>query len=352
MRGKIGLAGLLTAVALALPVASAEAVGPSFWGVVDASSPSAQDFDQISESNAGVVRIPLFQKQPETLPGVIDWSSIDQMIGGLASRGIAVLPDLIPNLADYAPPISGSAAQAWVQFANDAVARYGPGGGYWSGPYQLQFGLGAPINPVLAWQVGNEPSLPKYWPTSSKVKDYARLLKITHDAIRGVDPNATIVLAGLPGAIVRAPWRGWSFLNRLYGVPGAKQHFDVAAFHAYAHELDDIAPQMKKFRGVMKRHGDESTKVWITEFGYGSDPPNGRLNLGLWGQASMLRKAYELFLERRKRWNLRGVIWYEWRDPGVAVPTCSFCSSAGLLFSDSQPKPALSAFERFTGAGP
>jgi polysaccharide biosynthesis protein PslG len=355
MRGKIGVAGLLTAVVMVLPVASAQAVGRSFWGVVDSSSPSAQDFDQIRDSRAGVVRIPLFQKQPEILPGVIDWSSTDQMIGGLASRGIAVLPTLIPNLADYAPPISGSAAQAWVQFAHDAVARYGRGGSYWSGPlapYHVQFGLGAPIKPVPAWQVGNEPSLPKYWPTNSKVKDYARLLKITHDAIRGVDPNATIVLAGLPGAVVKAPWRGWSFLNRLYGVPGAKQHFDVAAFHAYAHKLDDIPPQMKKFRGVMKSHGDGSTMIWITEFGYGSDPPNGRLNRGLSGQANMLRKAYELFLERRKRWNLRGVIWYEWRDPGAEVPNCSFCSSAGLLFSDSQPKPAYSAFEHFTGARP
>ena len=66
----------------------------------------------------------------------------------------------------------------------------------------------------------------------------------------------------------------------------------------------------------------------------------------------MLRKAYQLFLERRKRWNLRGVMWYEWRDPGTAVPDCSFCSSAGLLHSNFKPKPALGAFEQFTGAGP
>src|SRR6059036_3148797 len=192
MRKTIGLAGFLTVAALVLPVASAQAVSRSFWGVVDTSSPAAQDFDQMRDSKVGVVRIPLFQKQPELLPGVVDWSSMDQMIGGLASRGIAVLPDLIPNLADYAPPISGSAAQAWVQFAHDAVARYGPGGSYWLGIYQVQFGLGAPIYPVAAWQVGNEPSLPKYWPTSSKARGYATLLKITHDAIRAVDPNATI----------------------------------------------------------------------------------------------------------------------------------------------------------------
>jgi len=45
------------------------------------------------------------------------------------------------------------------------------------------------------------------------------------------------------------------------------------------------------------------------------------------------------------------VVWYEWRDPGVEVPDCSFCASAGLLSSDFQPKPALSALEQFTGAG-
>lgn len=352
MRRKIGLAAFLTALALVLPVASAQAVSRSFWGVVDTSSASAQDFDQIRDSKAGTVRIPLFQKQPELLPGVVDWSSTDQMIGGLASRGIAVLPDLIPNLADYAPPISGDAAQAWVQFAHDAVARYGPGGGYWSGPYQVEFGLGAPINPVAAWQVGNEPSLPKYWPTSSKAKAYATLLQMTHDVIRGVDPNATIVLAGLPGAVVKVPWRGWSFLDRLYRVPGVKRNFDVAAFHPYSHQLDDLAPQMNKFRRAMKQHRDQRTQVWITEFGYGSDPADGHLNRGPTGQANMLRKTYTLLLEERRRWRLRGVIWYEWRDPGAEVPTCSFCGSAGLVSFDSQPKPALGALEHFTGAGP
>src|SRR5436190_13663342 len=183
MRKTIGLAGVLTVAALVLPLASAQAVSRSFWGVVDTSAPAAQDFDQMRNSKVGEVRIPLFQKQPEILPGVVDWSSIDQIVGGLASRGIPLLPDLIPNLADYAPPISGSEAQAWAQFTHDAVARYGPGGSYWLGIYQVQYGLGAPIQPVTAWQAGNEPSLPKYWPTSSKAKAYARVLKITHDAI-------------------------------------------------------------------------------------------------------------------------------------------------------------------------
>jgi hypothetical protein len=346
-RRRIALAGLAAALALALPAASAQAVSKSFWGVQYNSPTTSQDFNMMQGAKVGTARFVIWHSFVQA----DGFAQYDAVIGGLASRGVAGLPDLLNNPADYTPPISGSAAQSWTQFAHDVVARYGPGGSYWSGPYQSQF-PGAAIKPVTSWQVGNEPSLPKYWPTSSKAQDYAKFLKISHDAIKGVDPNATIVLAGLPGIVVKAPYRGWKFLNQLYNVAGVKRNFDVAAFHPYAHHVDDIPPQMKKFRGVMRSHGDKSSKVWITEFGYGSDPPNGRLNRGPTGQANMLRKTYKLFLERRRRWNLRGLVWYEWRDPAQKNPDCSFCSSAGLLYPNFTPKPAFSAYKHFTGAGP
>jgi hypothetical protein len=345
MRRTVSLAILVAALAL-LPAAGAQAVDRSFWGVQYTSATDQQDFNVMQQGRVGVVRVSMWRSYV-TSGG---FGQYDDIIGGLASRGIPSLVNLLSNPADYTPPISGGAGAQWVQFAHDAAARYGPGGSYWSGPYQTQFGASAPIKPVTAWQVGNEPSLPKYWPTSTPAKDYATLLQITHDAIRGVDGGATIVLAGLPGAVVAKPYRGWTFLAKLYGIPGVKANFDVAAFHPYSRTLDGLPPQMKKYRRVMKRHGDKRTKVWITEFGYGSDPRNGRLNFGLTGQARMLRKTFNLFLDKHKRWKVRGVVWYDWRDPPTKNPDCSFCSSSGLLRSNFQPKPSFTAFKHFTGA--
>jgi polysaccharide biosynthesis protein PslG len=329
------LALLLTALACTLIPAGAHARGRSFWGVVD--GPTAQtnrDLRLMRRGGVGTDRFVLWHSVVQQS----GWSSYDRFIGKLARKRIRALPDLFTG-GGYSPPISGNARQSWVQFAHNAAARYGPGGSFWHAHPRL------PKRPVRAWQVGNEPSLPKYWPTKSPVRDYATFLKITHDAIRGVNSHATIVLAGLPGVVVDRPYRGWKFLNKLYRVGGVKGDFNVAAFHPYAHHLRDLAPQMRKFRHVMRRHGDKHTPVWITEFGYGSGRRDGRLNFGKKGQARMLRKTFRAFAHKRRRWNVRGVVWYQWRDPAQQNPDCSFCSTSGLLHSNLRPKPAYRAFK-------
>jgi hypothetical protein len=346
MRKTIGLAGLLTALVLVLPPTGAQALSRSFWGVVDTSSTSTQDFNKMRQSKAGVVRIGMFQEDSEVAPGVFDWASADQIVGGLASRHIATLPELLVSKSNPPPPISGNARQRWLQFVHEFVARYKPGGAYWSGPYQAQF-PGASKRPVRSFQVFNEPNLKKYFPSNNPVRDYAKLLKITHGAIRGAYRHATIVLAGIPGF---TQYRGWKFLDRLYRVKGFKRSFDVAALHPYSISLFYLRYQMKKFRAVMKRHHDKGTPIWLTEFGFGSARGHGDLNFGLHGQARMLRKSFRLLRHKRKPWHLRGVVWFQWRDPASKNPDCSFCSSAGLLHSNFKPKPAFGAFKHFTGA--
>ena len=164
--------------------------------------------------------------------------------------------------------------------------------------------------------------------------------------------GATVVLAGLPGVIAKRPL-GWRFLTHLYGVPGFRRHFDVAAFQPYSHDGTELKYQMNKFRTVMKRHGDKLKQLWVTEFGFGSAPHTGDfVNYGLAGQAKKLRTTYKIFLNNHKLWKLRGIIWYDWRDPASINKDCSFCSTAGLLKNDFEAKPAFGAFKHFTGAGP
>jgi polysaccharide biosynthesis protein PslG len=344
MRRTVGLAGLLILLALVLPAAGAQALPRTFWGVVDTSSITTRDLNKMRRSGTGVVRVALYRAEIGPNGGSFNWGASDQIIGGLASRGIATLPELLVSQSNPPPPISGNARQEWEQFSRKVAARYKPGGDYWSGPYQAQFGSGAHVKAVRSFQVFNEPNLKKYFPSNTPVKDYAKLLKITHDAIHSAYAHANVVLAGLAGF---SSYRGWKFLHRLYRVNGVKRSFDIAAIHPYSISLYYLRYQLKKFRGVMRKHGDKRTPVWITEFGFGSAHSNGGLNKGLHGQAHMLKKSFKYLRGTRKRWHLRGVAWFQWRDPPQHNPDCSFCSSAGLLRANYRAKPALHAFKHF-----
>src|SRR4051794_33155085 len=164
----VGLAGLLAVLGLLLSAAGAQALNRSFWGVVDTSSITTKDFSKMRQAKAGVVRTGFYEQRVEVSPGVFDFSSTDQIVGGLASRGITTLPELLVSQSNPSPPISGGARQRWEQFAHQVAARYKPGGPYWSGPYQAQF-PGASIHPVRSLQVYNEPNLKKYFPSGNPV---------------------------------------------------------------------------------------------------------------------------------------------------------------------------------------
>ena len=138
------------------------------------------------------------------------------------------------------------------------MERYGPGGRYWTNAYRQRYGAHATPLPIHSWQIWNEPNLKKFFNpegrTPRSVQQYARLLKISHDAIKSQDPDAQIVLAGNPGYPPGGGLKAWVFLDRLYGQAGIKNDFDVAALHPYA--LDRLATsgqESRRVRQVMKQ---------------------------------------------------------------------------------------------------
>jgi hypothetical protein len=199
--------------------------------------------------------------------------------------------------------------------------------------------------PIKAYQIWSEPNIAShYFQTAHPVRDYAKLLKISHSAIRSVQSHAKIVIAGMPPY---ARPRSWKFLDRLYHTKGFKRHFEVGAPHPYAWTFTMIRRGINKYRRVMNRHHDRHTPLWFTEFGWGSAKPDGFINVGLTGQARRLRKSFRLFQHNRRRWHLQRVIWFDWRDPSPPTEQCSFCNTAGLLRPDFSRKPAYFAFKGF-----
>ncbi len=365
-RDNAGWATLLAfAAALAVGLwaaSSAQAARSEFYGIAQARSLSAQDLSGMAAAAVHTDRFPFAWDAVEPKKNTFHWGEIDSFVGGLAKRGIRPAPFVwgSPKWAGTGgvqrPPLSASAKTAWQTFLKRAVARYGPGGSYWKTPYHNQFGSGATPWPITSWQIWNEPNLKAFSPGANykqKAQKYGQLLKSSHDAIKSKDRKAKIVLAGI--ATQKDP-NAFSFLNKLYGIAHIKDSFDVAAVHPYASSNTKIKTAIQHFRSVMRNHADKGTALWITEFAWGSAPPDSAgINKGLQGQKTALTSSYKMLLANRKAWNLQRVYWFLWRDPPTGsgqAGGCSFCGSSGLVANNGNAKPALSAFKSFTKKPP
>ena len=334
--------------------APAGATQDEFFGIVQGIRLDAQDFQTMAETGVRSDRFLLIWSSVEPSQGSFNWAPTDLLVGDFAAHGIRAIPSVwgSPTWAtgsQSTPPVGGASEQAWRNFLQAAVARYGPGGSYWTTNYRRRYGPDAKPLPIQSWQVWNEPNLKKYFAPAPSPTKYARLLQVSHDAIKSKDPNARIVLAGMPGY---GEVDAWDYLDRLYAVPGITSRFDAVSLHPYAPNLDQLRLEIQRVREVMKKHSDGATPLWISEIGWGSAPPDRfGLNKGIKGQEKMLAGAFKLIVSNRTAWNVQRLFWFDWRDPSTAEQTkCSFCASAGLLKFNRDPKPAYYAFKRFAGA--
>jgi hypothetical protein len=354
--------GVALSLSLAALAGTAEASGRSFTGVVDPFATrcntaaksdnclSRKDLQRMDRSGIKTVRWGYRWSEVEKVKGTYNWQMTDQTIGALANRGIAILPVVAGSPAwaartyGTAPLKTGAARRGWRRFLQASVNRYGPGGSYWTNPllYRSQYPNG-PARPIKAWQIWNEQNL-KRGAQYVKPSKYRKLVTLAHHAIVKADPNAQIVLGGMPGYVRQ---HAWAYLKKLYEHHRFRNKFDGVALHPYAPDVGHVLVQIDRIRRVMKRHHDGHTGLWITELGWGSKHPskNDPINQGVKGQKRLLRATFPLLKRYRHRWHLRHAYWYRWRDPPPGTPGCTFCTSSGLFRSNQKPKPAWRAFK-------
>ncbi|HSJ16880.1 MAG TPA: glycosyl hydrolase [Solirubrobacterales bacterium] len=347
------------ALVLVLPASQAGAVKRAFFGTVPAETPSAAEFGSMGDARVGTYRFPLDWSQIQPTQGTPpDWSAIDAQVENAALNGIEILPIAYgsPGFAagDRREPPLGSrqAKQAWKDFLEAVVERYGRGGDFWS-DFEPEH-PGVKPRPLTWLQVWNEQNSPTFYVPKPSPKEYAKLLKISNRALAGTDVD--IVLGGMFGTPRRNKGiYSWKFLKRLYKVKRAKKLFDAVALHPYSPNLEGIKAQIRLVRKQMKKANDRNTPIWISEIGWGSAGTKGQpLAKSETGQRKMLRKSFNLILDRKGKWKVRRVLWFAWRDPDtdedVVGGVCHWCGSAGLHDVDLAPKPALGQYRKFTGA--
>jgi hypothetical protein len=377
MRSRKPIAILLLAIlAVAIPVAATSGASKrapkGFFGVAPQTGLTAEDARYMAAGGIETVRWPLVWSsiQP-TARGGYDWTGIDQTVETATRAGLRVLPSLgstprwLARKPTTLPIDSAGQRAAWAAFVRAAVERYGPGGEFWREHSQRQTGglptyepasAPAPLKPmpIREWQVWNEPNF-LYFAYPVSPTRYAKLVKASSSAIRGADPGAKLVLAGLFGEPTTHGKRGMpaaTFLQRLYAVPGIKSRFDGVSLHPYAVDSETLEEIVEGFHEVVVENHDH-VGLYITEMGWGSQNDFNRVAFeqGAQGQVRELRGAYDYLIENRARLNLKQVDWFSWKDVKGA---CTFCDSVGFFREGPRfkPKPAWKAFVALTGGKP
>jgi polysaccharide biosynthesis protein PslG len=386
MRRLLTAALLLALGALALSGAATGApppkAPPEFFGIGPQSPLTPKDAEYMKAGGIGVVRMAIpWSSVQSSKRGGYNWTGLDEGVGIAARAGLRVLPFFwgTPHWLARKPttmPIdSGRQRAEWTAFLTAAVERYGPRGEFWKEhaaatggvPYEpagvnyepagvnypppIRRQTPIPKLPIRSWQIWNEANF-FYFALPASPSRYAKLVKISSQAIKAADPGAKVILSGLfakPTANAPRGMPAVQFLKALYRVPGLKTRFDGISLHPYAVDTETLEEYVEEFHDVTTENHDR-VPLYITEMGWGSqnDFQQVAFEQGVQGQVRQLRGAYTYLLENRNRLDVKQVYWFSWKD---IQGDCNFCDSVGLFKEGERfrPKPSWHAFTALSG---
>jgi hypothetical protein len=234
---------------------------------------------------------------------------------------------------EASPPNPGP----FAAYLRAAIGRYGPKGTLWTEHPHV------PKVPVRDWQVWNEPSHEGFWSIQPFPKRYVRVLRAARKAIKGADPGARVVLAGLV-------YDSWTQLGKLYRA-GAKGLFDVVSLHPYTRELANVIKVLRRARAALDRHGDRRMPILITELSWPSSVGKADSRYGYEvtekGQADHLREALPKLAKLRRSLRIERVFWFSWlsRDADPVYPF-DYAGLRAVTPGGARSKPALAEYRR------
>jgi len=380
--------GALTAVlAAALVAASAQPADSSRYmrvGIYDEAQtlygPVAQTFSMFKQLHVQEVRLNLYwggrfgvaKSRPASATNpadpAYDWDLYDRTVNYAAQNGVHVLFSIYgtPSWANggKGPNVAPTRGTDLRNFAYAAARRYG-------GTYPGSDGRILPaVREWLAWNEPNNPIFltPQYkktatgWAIQSAV-DYAKICNAVYNGV-----HATLAPNERVGCGVTSP-RGNNDPNgnrpsvsplaflRASKKAGLKT-FDAWAHHPYYAGPSDqptTKPVTAKgapatavtlgnisdlIREVTRLYGNK--RIWITEYGYQTNPPDSLFGVSWAKQAAYLTQAFAL---ARKNPRIDMMLWFLLKDE----PTLSGWQS-GLLTYGGKKKPAYAAFMKMAAA--
>jgi len=297
-----------------------------------------------------------------------DWSTYDRTVEFASTYGMKVVFSILGT-----PPWA-NAAKGWnvapanpldlKRFAQAAATRYG---GSFTGPD------GRVLPAVRSWLVWNEPNNPVFlkpqykrvgttWAIQS-AKDYAKMCNAVVDGIHLVSLGASKVACGVTGPrgnnnpnSSRASISPLSFLRAMKAA-GARG-FDAYAHHPYYGKPTET-PAKAPPPGI---HGNAPTaitlgnfslltqeltrlygnkRIWITEYGYQTKPPDTVFGVSWANQSLYLKQAYAI---AKKNPRVDMFLWFLLKDE-----TRPSGWQSGLLTATGRKKPSYTSFAKLRG---
>ena len=184
-----------------------------------------------------------------------DFSGLDEVISLSQTYHLQVVADLmtVPWWMAACPASTNLAQMS--RCATDDLAGY----------RSIVAHVVARADPAIRdWEIWNEPDQPSFF--AGTPQQYAEMLRAAHDAIKGVDSQADVLLGGISNIY------GASWLAQVFSTPGADavHAFDIANVHERG-RLDSLASDLTSWRRLLTASGFTGP-LWVTEHGYPSDP--------------------------------------------------------------------------------
>jgi hypothetical protein len=214
--------------------------------------------------------------------GLYDWTDADRVVLSANQAGLRLIVrvEYTPSWARWDHNTAGppDKFEDYGNFLNAMASRYKKG---------------SPYGHIDAIEVWNEPNLAYEWGNNPpNPAEYTRLLSIANNGIKMADPSIIVITAGLSptGTNNADAMPDDVFLQKMYEA-GARGCFDVLGAHAPGYKAPpEVSPdeaaanpaygghrvftfrRIEDLRSVMVRNGDAGRQIWLTEFGWTSDP--------------------------------------------------------------------------------
>ena len=274
----------------ALAAAPASASPNVRYGVLDDAwiryGPGSLDqrLDRLDRLGIDLVRVNVAWNEVQPRRGVFEWSGYDAVVDGLHERGIEPVLTLVGT-------------PAWAN--GGRAVNWAPLGGASFGAFAAAAAAHYPF--VKRWLIWNEPNQRRWLRPTSPATYVNRLLNPAYAAIHRVNPAA---LVGGGTTAPRAATDGVSPVAWIAGMAAAHARLD-----AYAHNPYPLTPSETPFTGGcdhcetitmstldrlltdVKRAFGSRTRIWLTEFGYQTDPPDQILGVSDRKQALFVGQA-------------------------------------------------------------
>lgn len=355
---------LILALGLLLPASSSAAVKVGVGPAVPVNHAEA-----VRLANAGTdsLRLVASWRQMESTPDVFNFTAFDQQYKTVAETGIDVMPVIVeppvwarePGATTYPDgratahyPIKAKNQKAFIQFVERFTNRYGRGGSYVTANN---------LPPITEFQIWSEPNVRAFarFPDFKKGGPlYGKFLIKTSKAIRKIDPDATIVTAGMAD---RARDSAFDlFIESMLEDKKVLKSFDVLAIQPFQVQGSVTAKatikKTREYTKIIQKSVSKSIPVWITEVASATDGEPNSIHISSEGeQAKILRKLVEYARDRQQKDNLDRVYWYGFRDISPAnlpAATKTWNDYTGLFDFDGEPKPAWFQYANLAGGSP